>query len=110
MDHYNALLQHCHMTQHGNANICYRSGSSPESATTTRCVGRPLCVPTASMRRSRSMPLVTLPKTTCLPSRWGAGACAGRMHAELAGRKSQLLMHRVAHAIRGVKITDYACK
>ena len=67
---------------------CYRSGSSPESAITTRCVGRPLCVPTAWMRCSRSMPLVTLPNTTCLPSRWGAGACAGQTHASLTGPKS----------------------
>ena len=59
---------------------------------TTRCVGRPLCVPTAWMRSSRSMPLVTLPKTTCLPSRWGAGACAGQTHAEQTGQKFELLM------------------
>ena len=56
---------------------------------TTCCLGRPLCVPTLSMRRSKSMPLVTLPKTTCLPSRWGAGACAEQMHAEHAGQHQQ---------------------
>ena len=64
---------------------------------TTRCVGRPLCVPTAWMRCSRSMPLVTLPKTTCLPSRWGVGACTARMHAEQTGWKSPYAQATESH-------------
>merc|ERR1719201_845548 len=45
--------------------------TSPLPATTTGLEVRPLPLPTASMALTTSMPLTTLPKTTCLPSRCG---------------------------------------
>eukprot|EP00321_Phaeocystis_globosa_P004453 CAMPEP_0118809554 /NCGR_PEP_ID=MMETSP1162-20130426/354_1 /TAXON_ID=33656 /ORGANISM="Phaeocystis Sp, Strain CCMP2710" /LENGTH=83 /DNA_ID=CAMNT_0006738993 /DNA_START=133 /DNA_END=381 /DNA_ORIENTATION=- len=41
---------------------------SPQSATTTFFDVSPLWLPTASIALTTSMPLTTLPKTTCLPS------------------------------------------
>src|SRR5262249_22699284 len=49
-------------------------GPSQQSAIKILARGNPLSVPNASILRTTSIPATTLPKTTCLPSRCGAGA------------------------------------